>query len=425
MRIMSIDAHFVSATKAVHAGDDDGVRALLTDHPELAAHRPAVGGTLLQVAAWNLLDGDFSRGPRLLPDANSARAETARLLLAAGADHAVVDEYRWTPLHSAAYAGAAAFCQALIDGGADASARGWEDSRPIDPALFWGHRDAAAVLAAADETPLNLRTAAAVGDTDRVRELLGEADALDPAAGRNRTCYRPHDGLTVWTPSDARQEILDEALTYACRAGSVGSLEALISAGADVNGGPYLGTGLLWAANRGRLPVVDWLLDHGADIDLLGPLGGRTGMTPMHAAAWEAHPEVVRRLIERGANLVVHDVEFHSTPLGWALFREDAQIASLLLDAGCEKHLLYAVTGGRVDDAKRLLAADPSCVNEDHGVRTPLHVAASRGDLEMCALLLRHGADLSRTDEGGNTPLELATMARQDAVVRVLQTAGA
>lgn len=38
---------------------------------------------------------------------------------------------------------------------------------------------------------------------------------------------------------------------------------------------------------------------------------------------------------------------------------------------------------------------------------TPLHEAAAKGKFEICKLLLRHGADSTKKNRDGNTPLDL------------------
>ena len=44
----------------------------------------------------------------------------------------------------------------------------------------------------------------------------------------------------------------------------------------------------------------------------------------------------------------------------------------------------------------------------DYDKRTPLHVAACEGHLDMCQLLLEYGADPNAKDIYGNTPISEA-----------------
>ena len=70
--------------------------------------------------------------------------------------------------------------------------------------------------------------------------------------------------------------------------------------------------------------------------------------------------------------------------------------------------LFAAVTNGRVDEVKKLIAqgADVNVVDE-YG-RTPLHITAAAGQVEIVKLLLAHGARLEIKDNAGRTPLHYA-----------------
>lgn len=49
--------------------------------------------------------------------------------------------------------------------------------------------------------------------------------------------------------------------------------------------------------------------------------------------------------------------------------------------------------------------------------QTPLHLAASEGQLEVCRLLLELGANIDATDELGQKPLHVAAQNNYSAVV--------
>ena len=73
--------------------------------------------------------------------------------------------------------------------------------------------------------------------------------------------------------------------------------------------------------------------------------------------------------------------------------------------------------------------AEPALAHERYSGRTLLHAAAAAGDLPMVELLLRLGADLNVSDDGGHTPLySVANQSRARGapdVVRSLVRAGA
>jgi ankyrin repeat protein len=122
--------------------------------------------------------------------------------------------------------------------------------------------------------------------------------------------YRPHSGFPDWQPSTDRQEVLDEALGWACKSNRLAVLERLARAGARLNADPYRGTPLIWAAVCNHTETVAWLLDHGADINQKGTFGGLThgqGITALHMAAQYGHIPVVKLLLERGADRSIKD----------------------------------------------------------------------------------------------------------------------
>ena len=56
---------------------------------------------------------------------------------------------------------------------------------------------------------------------------------------------------------------------------------------------------------------------------------------------------------------------------------------------------------------------------------TPLHLAARQEKVDLCELLLVHGADLNTEMEGGETPLIVAVIARRQSIVDLLVLHGA
>jgi ankyrin repeat protein len=157
------------------------------------------------------------------------------------------------------------------------------------------------------------------------------------------------------------------------------------------------------------------------------------GWTPLHLAVADGRPEIVRVLVEAGADLT-RRTEFNRTPLHVALqlrpelvplLRElgalvDAPSAAYLgdvdelsrhLDDGADLAdrtsgvdlLSWAAFGGAEATARLLLARGADC---NAGA---LHAAAGGARLELVRLLLEAGADVNRRDpQNGRTPLHAA-----------------
>ena len=286
---------------------------VVRQHPVVVRARGTNGNSLLNLAvslagqtcgplppqAWQLLD----------------------VFLKAGADVNQANDRGWTPLHQAAYANQPDLAKRLLEAGAapDIEAHG-EGGTPLAVALFWGHREAADVLAAVAIVPGNLRIAAGLGRDDLVAACFDERGTLTDAARGGRGFYRPHSGFPLWRPSNDPQQVLDEALVWACKADRVGVLPLLVERGADVNADPYRGTPLIWAAANNRLAAAQWLLRHGATTGRAtfgGPTHGE-GVTALHLAAENDHVEMARLLLDHGADPTVEDANYKSTPSGWA-----------------------------------------------------------------------------------------------------------
>ena len=96
-------------------------------------------------------------------------------------------------------------------------------------------------------------------------------------------------------PADPRVEALFEA----AREGDAAAVKHLLDAGLDVNAkGRYDTTALFFAADKGQLAVVELLLASGADVNARDTF---YKATPLFWAVQHDHPEIARRLVEKGA----------------------------------------------------------------------------------------------------------------------------
>jgi ankyrin repeat protein len=291
---------FLAAFRALQSGDTAGLNALLGHNPRVAQERGTNGNTLLNLAV--------SLAAKLNPDVGLALVEA---LLAAGADVNDPNDRGGTPLHQAAYSNQSGIAAALIQSGADldAEAHG-SGGTPLIAALFWGHREVAELLGRHSVAPGNLRAAAGLGNRHLLEECFSGDKTLTPEAAAARGFYRPHSGFPYWQPSADPQEVLDEALVWACKSGRTEVLPRLVRAGARLDANPYRGTPLIWAAVCNRLETAAWLIDRGAALDRKATFGGLThgqGITALHMASQYGHLSMVRLLIERGADPAIKD----------------------------------------------------------------------------------------------------------------------
>lgn len=86
------------------------------------------------------------------------------------------------------------------------------------------------------------------------------------------------------------------------------------------------------AARKGDAAAVKALLDKGISPDAKW----RYGMTALFPAAERGHIEVVKLLVERGANVNAQDRFYNATPITWALGKGHVEIVQLLLEKGAQ-----------------------------------------------------------------------------------------
>jgi ankyrin repeat protein len=327
---------FMAVFEAGKARDWPRAQALLRAHPDLVRARGTNGNTLLNLAG-SLVACPAPNAIASEPAEDAARRLVPlRLLLSAGADVDQANDRGWTPLHQAGYRNDPAMVTLLLAAGArvDVEAHG-AGGTPLVAALFWGHREASELLAAAGITPRNLRVAAGLGRVDLVQACFTSDGRLTPAARASRGFYRPHSGFPTWSPSDDPQEVLDEALVWAAMSDRVDVLPLLVKRGARVSADPYRGTPLVRAASTGRVGAARWLLDHGADVNQRSTFGGAehgVDVTALHIAAQNNNVDVARLLVKRGADLEARDALYHGTPAGWAEHGGSKEVIELLLN---------------------------------------------------------------------------------------------
>jgi uncharacterized protein len=445
------------------------VRTLLSGRPDVNVPSEDGSTALLWAAHWNDL-------------------QTAELLIRAGANANAANDFRMTPLAQACTNGSAAFVDLLLKAGANPNT-----------AIGTG------------ETPL--MTCARAGSADAIRMLL--------VHGANVNAKEPNQNQTalMWAAAQQHPKVLQAlieagadlqahtksgftALHFAARVGDMESTRTLLAAGVDVNiksqpdpenspgqgargagagsgaaagraGAARVGGGagargstnfggstpLLVATVRGFVPLALFLLDQGADPNVLD-----AGFTPLHWAAgtWEnglANPvygfvdpvggipdrqaklQLVKALLARGANPNLqmtarppgyggtgtggYNDAAGATPFVLAANAADVEMMRILLAAGADPHLvtatnsnaLLAATGlnrgiGEFVDAedpaleavKFLLetGVDPKAVTTYN--ENALFGPAYRGWNKMIALLIEKGVEVNMVNKAGVTP---------------------
>eukprot|EP01112_Ceratiomyxa_fruticulosa_P002612 TRINITY_DN1275_c0_g1_i2.p1 TRINITY_DN1275_c0_g1~~TRINITY_DN1275_c0_g1_i2.p1 ORF type:complete len:292 (+),score=59.45 TRINITY_DN1275_c0_g1_i2:285-1160(+) len=173
-------------------------------------------------------------------------------------------------------------------------------------------------------------------------------------------------------------------------------------------------TPLYYACQLGSLEIVRLLLDYGANIEqaVFPDLS-----TPLMVAVNDGHLEVFKELLKRGANINKTNTN-DATPLDLAIkFKHTVIINELLnhpkLDINVKaKWGTFLITALRCEDVKTAMKLIEKGINvelTDASGCTALHWAAYNNQLEVVRALLKAGASPNCQDVNKDTPLHLAT----------------
>ena len=337
------------------------------------------------------------------------------------------------PLHYAVEAGNADLVDLLIEHGADVDASGFSSDdrlggtgfRPVVSALwhhpYWGQRNDYAIARRllARGARYSITVAAALGDEERVRELLSSDSDLanDQEPGGKRP------------------------LSAAAERNHAGIVQDLLDAGADPNldEGPICPSGFaLWAAaHHGYFEVARMLLDAGADPNAdVESSGTPTGTS---------NKEMRALLYEHGGRMPLA-MHFHEGNIDTITALLDAK-PEMFDDMRVTEGFTMAVSAGHEALVRLMLARglrvpasvtycqtylwrspDLACLLLDHGMDPnlpnwqqvrPLHYMAEKGDIETARLFLGYGADPNAIDEEyRTTPLGWAARRGQAEFIR-------
>ncbi|HET8843647.1 MAG TPA: ankyrin repeat domain-containing protein, partial [Ktedonobacteraceae bacterium] len=263
------------------------------------------------------------------------------------------------------------------------------------------------------------------------------------------------------------------ALHWAAEKSHFGIMERLYQAGASVNPNLAGWSPLMRVSLSGLLPVVEWLLEHGAnvnvrdywygnaltiavkerrnevisrllttniDVNVPTELHNQEGYTPLMYAAQAGLTSIVAELLNSGANVQIHNARGQTV---FDLVAYHPEVAALLSNLSGKQAsiqtndalqskprvphppLHQAVLKNDLTQLQELLSTGNEVDTPNERGDTALHFAARRGQKEMVQLLLAAGANVGAENSVGETPWALAAINRSTDVGQVLNNAGA
>ncbi|GAB5588190.1 hypothetical protein Unana1_03090 [Umbelopsis nana] len=264
--------------------------------------------------------------------AECGHTDVVNVLLQHGVDIESTDEKGWTALHKACYASKMDTVCTLIQQGAAKEAKEKENGRTC---LFLAANDTKIILllisegadieARADYGATALHYYASIGQIDAIDLLLNYGCNIES---------RDYEGHT--------------ALHYAAGQNQAETMKILLDKGLD----PYIenhsyDTAFHQAAQNGNEEAMKVLLDNGYNIDTKE---GPSNMTGLLSAINQVNLRAVQFLLAHGASINISDTA-HNTALHYAIRRNALEIAEILLNRGVAVNALNRESKSALDYA--------------------------------------------------------------------------
>ncbi|MGE0207198.1 MAG: ankyrin repeat domain-containing protein [Candidatus Babeliales bacterium] len=410
----------------VNATDEHGGTALMA-----AAGKgyTSIVKTLLSHGAQVNTHGVFGLTALMLASAKGAK-KTVELLINHGADVNSSADCGETALMEAAVRGKYAVCTVLLEHNADINAQDHEGNSALMKIALESHKDyMRIVLDALDdiddwsEATRKKMNIIQISDNERhiPEDAIIKAQANRAAAHKKIVKLFLKHGANIAIKNNEKEEALDLAHDNALKkllleatksdtpikqlgyfkAADPNDENELIAHDADVNI-PYDDsdgwTRLLAAASGGTKNEVEFLINHGADVNM----PSNFGITPLMEAAVKGKYAVCTVLLEHNADINARDRNGNSALMKIALESQN-YFTRIMLDALDDIRDWSEATQKKMNIVQ---SSNESLIPWDAMIKAQANRAAAHK--KIVKLFLKHGADIAIKNNDGKTALDLA-----------------
>ena len=321
--------------------------------------------------------------------AMSGNEHLVKSLLDHGADPNKLTKRKETPLHFAAKYAGVEEVKFLVEHNASIKAINWalvenlKDQRRRQDKLYYDS-DEEHIIAL--KKALGLKTPESLSDDDEDEEEE-EDDEDEDYGGERYADAVANDGASVSASANKKTRNddldLDNIPNYL--------LPRDVSDAANIDGM----TALHFAAQNGDIAILQYLVEHGADIKAQDTILSRA---VLHFAAENGNLECVKYLAQHGADLLDKDA-YGATALHYAAGKNHLDVVKYLVSKKMDytakdtrgwTAMHYAANGGSIDVIKYLLAKGLNINELTNSGRTPFFFA--RSNLELRKFMLSNGA---------------------------------
>lgn len=217
-------------------------------------------------------------------------------------------------------------------------------------------------------------------------------------------------------------------LIGAAEAGHLDVIKYLITNGCAINqwGGVYKKTALHYASEKGFFKIVEFLLNHGADVNYLD----KQGKSALFYAAGSGYVKIAKHLIMSNADINIKEYFTQETAFCYAIRHGTFNIIKMFLDLKVDVNVKYTSGETMLFFAVRHLSFEIIQLLINYGAdvnttevfvcRTVLYDAMRRGDERIIQLLIDSGTDINHLDDDERTPFHYAASRSNIDGVKIL-----